>query len=300
MCRPARPSRSARRRRLAPCRLVVLLPASAWLALFVAAPALVLLGIALGEYDVGVPPFRPPLGPGGVWQGTAANFAAVATDPFYRDGLLRSLAVAFVTAALCLLVGYPMALAMARAPQARRTPLLLAVLLPFWTGFLIRVGAWIGLLRDEGWLNGVLRALGAIEQPLPLLYSDLAMYVGMVHAYLPFAVLPLYAALARRDPALEEAAAGLGARPAVVFVTVTLPLSAPGAAAAFLLVFIPAAGEFVIPDLLGPPEAQLVGRMLWGEFFQNRDWPLAAALAVALLAVLILPVRLFQRLEAGR
>ncbi|GGG22372.1 polyamine transporter PotH [Caldovatus sediminis] len=300
MRRPDRPPRPARRFRLAPRRLVVLLPAWAWLALFVAAPALVLLGIALGEYDTGVPPFRPPLGPGGAWQGTLANFAAVATDPFYRDGFLRSLLVAFATAALCLLVGYPMALAMARAPEARRTPLLLAVLLPFWTGFLIRVGAWIGLLRDEGWLNGVLRALGVIGEPLPLLYSDLAMYVGMVHAYLPFAVLPLYAALARRDPAVEEAAADLGARPAVVFVTVTLPLSAPGAAAAFLLVFIPAAGEFVIPDLLGPPEAQLVGRMLWGEFFQNRDWPLAAALAVALLAVLILPVRLFQRLEAGR
>lgn len=279
-------------------RLVVLVPAWAWLLLFVAAPAVVLLGIALGEPDVGVPPFRPPLAPDGIWQGTAGNFVAVATDPYYRDAFLRALVVAFVTAALCLLIGYPMALAIARAPEARRTPLLLAVLLPFWTGFLIRVGAWIGLLRDAGWLNGLLRALGVTAEPLPLLYSDLAMYLGMVHAYLPFAVLPLYAALARRDPALEEAAADLGARPAVVFLTVTLPLSAPGAAAAFLLVFIPAAGEFVIPDLLGPPEAQLVGRVLWGEFFQNRDWPLAAALAVVLLAMLILPIRLFQRLEA--
>ncbi|MBW8267896.1 ABC transporter permease [Caldovatus aquaticus] len=279
-------------------RLAVLAPASAWLALFVAAPAVVLLGIALGEADAGVPPFRPPFAADGTWQGSFANFATVLTDPFYRDAFLRSLVVAFATASLCLLIAYPMALAIARVPEARRTPLLLAVLLPFWTGFLIRVGAWIGLLRDAGWLNGVLRALGLIEAPLPLLYSDLAMYLGMVHAYLPFAVLPLHAVLARRDPALEEAAAGLGARPATVFLTVTLPLSAPGAAAAFLLVFIPAAGEFVIPDLLGPPEAQLVGRVLWGEFFQNRDWPLAAALAVVLLALLILPLRLFQRLEA--
>jgi putrescine transport system permease protein len=279
-------------------RLAVLLPAWAWLLLLVAAPVGVVVVIALGQPDAGVPPFRPPVAPDGAWQGTVENFALVATDPYYRDAFLRSLLVAFATAGLCLLLGYPMALAFARAPAARRLPLLLAVLLPFWTGFLIRVGAWIGILRDEGWLNGVLRALGVIEAPLPLLYSDLAMLLGMVHAYLPFAVLPLYAALARRDPAVEEAAADLGARPAVVFLTVTLPLSAPGAAAAFLLVFIPAAGEFVIPDLLGPPEAQLVGRVLWGEFFQNRDWPLASALAVVLLAVLVVPIRLFQRLEA--
>jgi putrescine transport system permease protein len=194
-----------------------------------------------------------------------------------------------------------MALAIARAPEGRRVPLLLAVLLPFWTGFLIRVGAWIGLLRDEGWINGVLRALGLRgEDPLHLLYTDLAMLLGMVHAYLPFAVLPLAATLARIEPAVEEAAADLGARPGVAFLTVTLPLSAPGAAAAFLLVFIPAAGEFVIPELLGPPEAQLVGRVLWGEFFASRDWPVAAALAVVLLALLLLPIRLFQRLGGGQ
>ena len=157
-------------------------------------------------------------------------------------------------------------------------------MLPFWTGFLPRLGAWIGLLRDGGWVNGVLMGLGLVEAPLPLLYTDGALLLGMVHAYLPFAVLPLVAALTRLDPSLEEAAADLGASPATAFRTVVLPLTLPGAAAGFLLVFIPAMGEVVIPELLGPPEARLVGRVLWDEFFRNRDWPLAAAVAVLLLA----------------
>ena len=185
-----------------------------------------------------------------------------------------------------------------RLAPGRRVLLLALLMLPFWTGFLLRVGAWIGLLRDEGWINGMLMAAGITDAPLPLLYTEGAMLVGMVHAYLPFAVLPLFAALLRLDPTLGEAAADLGARPAVAFLTVTLPVTAPAAMAGFLLVFIPAAGEFVIPELMGPPEAQLVGRVLWQEFFQNRDWPVAAALAVGLLVLLLLPIRLFQRLEA--
>ena len=285
-------------------RMLVLLPPALWLLLFVAAPVAILLAIALAEPDAGVPPFVPPLAfEGGLprWRGSAESIATLLEDDTYWRAVLRSLAVAGATASLCLLLAYPMALGIrAVASARRRTALLMAVLLPFWTGFLLRMGAWIGLLRDEGWINGVLRGLGLVEAPLPLLYSDLAMYLGMVHSYLPFAVLPLHAALSRLDPALEEAAADLGARPAVAFLTVTLPLSLPGAAAGFLLVFIPAAGEFVIPELLGPPEAQLIGRVLWGEFFQNRDWPLAASLAVVLLAALILPIRLFQRLEGGR
>jgi putrescine transport system permease protein len=283
-------------------RLFVVLPPLAWLLLFVAAPVAILLAIALAEPAPGVPPFVPPLAWEGWlprWQGTGESLAALAEDDTYRRAVLRSLRVAGISAALCLLLAYPMALGILRvASPRRRTALLVAVMLPFWTGFLLRIGAWVGLLRDQGWINGVLQALGATEAPLRLLYSDLALHLGMVHSYLPFAVLPLYAALSRLDPALEEAAADLGARPAMAFLTVTLPLSLPGAAAGFLLVFIPAAGEFVIPELLGPPEAQLIGRVLWGEFFQNRDWPLAAALAVALLAALILPIRLFQRLEA--
>lgn len=282
-------------------RLSLLAPPFLWLLAFVAAPVGILLVIALAEPAIGVPPFAPPLAwdaEGPRWQGTLLSFGVLVEDRFYLDALLRSLGVALAAAMLCLLLAYPMALGILRARPARRLPLLLLVLLPFWSGFLLRMGAWIGLLRDEGWINGVLRGAGLTEAPVPMLYTDLALHLGMVHSYLPFAVLPLYAALSRLDPALEEAAADLGAGPLTVFRTVTLPLSLPGALAGFLLVFIPAAGEFVIPELLGPPGAQLIGRVLWAEFFQNRDWPLAAALAVALLALLVLPIRLFQRLEA--
>jgi putrescine transport system permease protein len=279
-------------------RALVLLPPLIWLLLLVAAPIGILAGIALSEGAPGVPPFRPPVSATLGWQGSFANLLTLVQDGYYAAAFLRSLVVAFVSAALCLLLGYPMALGIAAAGERWRVPLLALVLLPFWTGFLPRLGAWIGLLRDGGWVNGVLQAAGLTDGPLPLLYTDAAMYLGMVHAYLPFAVLPLTATLLRRDLSIEEAAADLGAAPWTVFRTVTLPVSLPGAAAAFLLVFIPAAGEFVIPELLGPPEALLVGRVLWGEFFQNRDWPLAAALAIALLALLILPIRLFQRLEA--
>jgi len=271
-------------------RALLLAPAWAWLLLFVAAPVGILTAIALAEPDPGVPPFRLAL--------SGAGFATLVADAYYLDAFLVALRVAAITALLCLVLAYPMAMGIARAGPHRRMLLLAALMLPFWTGFLLRVGAWIGLLRDEGWINGVLRSAGLIEAPLPLLYTEGAMLAGMVHAYLPFAVLPLFAALLRLDPTLEEAAADLGARPATVFLTVTLPATAPAAVAAFLLVFIPAAGEFVIPELLGPPEAQLVGRVLWQEFFQNRDWPVAAALAVALLVLLLAPIRLFQRIEA--
>jgi putrescine transport system permease protein len=168
------------------------------------------------------------------------------------------------------------------------------VILPFWTSFLLRVTAWIGLLQDQGWINGALLGLGLIAEPIPLLYTDLAMYLGITYCYLPFMVLPLYASLSKLDPALLEAAGDLGARPWRTFLAVTLPLSLPGVLAGFLLVFIPAVGEFVIPELLGGPGAQLIGRVLWTEFFQNRDWPLASALAVALLVALVLPIALFQ------
>ncbi len=271
-------------------RLAVLAPVWAWLLLFVAAPAGILLAIALAEPDAGLPPFRLAWSLGG--------FETLTEDTYYLAAVLTALRVAAMTAGACLLLAYPMAMGIARAAPGRRVVLLAALMLPFWTGFLLRVGAWIGLLRDEGWINDLLLDLRLINAPLPLLYTEGAMLMGMVHAYLPFAVLPLFAALLRLDPTLGEAAADLGARPATIFVTVTLPVTLPAAAAAFLLVFIPAAGEFVIPELMGPPEAQLVGRVLWQEFFQNRDWPTAAALAVGLLVLLLVPIRLFQRLEA--
>ncbi|HYF07726.1 MAG TPA: ABC transporter permease [Acetobacteraceae bacterium] len=282
-------------------RLALLLPGFAWLILFVAGPALILLAIALAEADSGIPPFIPPIGieDGALrLRGTFGNFATLLADSYYSDAVLRALRVAFTTAVLCLVIAYPMAIGIARAAPARRVWLLVLLMLPFWTGFLIRIGAWIGLLRDGGWINTALIGAGLITEPIPLLYTEGAMLIGMVHAYLPFAVLPLFAALLRLDPVLQEAAADLGARPWTAFRTVTLPLSLPGAIAGFLLVFIPAAGEFVIPELMGPPEAQLVGRVLWQEFFANRDWPVASALAVALLVLLIVPLRLFQRIEA--
>jgi putrescine transport system permease protein len=277
-----------------------LLLSALWLLGLVAVPLLVVVALAISQPADGVPPFALPYTVAGGWQPNWEPFSLLLADDYYLSAFLQSLRVAGGTAALCLLLGFPMALGIARAAPRRRPLLLLAVLLPFWTGFLPRIGAWTGLLRDEGWVNGLLQSLGWIQAPLPLLYSDTAMFLGMVHAYLPFAVLPLYASLSRLDRTLEDAAADLGAHPATVFLTVTLPLAAPGAAAAFLLVFIPAAGEYVIPELLGPPEALLVGRALWQEFFGNRDWPVAAALAVVLLLVLILPIRLFQRLEARK
>jgi putrescine transport system permease protein len=277
--------------------LVLALPA-AWMLLFFAAPFAIVLSIGFAEPAEGIPPYGPLLR----WTGDAlpvlqlnlGNFQLLLDDPFYIEAVLRSLRVAAVSATLCLLVGYPMALAIARAPERWRNTLLMLVILPFWTSFLLRVTAWIGLLQDQGWINGALMGLGLIAEPIPLLYTDLAMYLGITYCYLPFMVLPLYASLSRLDPALLEAAGDLGARPWRAFLAVTLPLSLPGVLAGFLLVFIPAVGEFVIPELLGGPGAQLIGRVLWTEFFQNRDWPLASALAVALLVALVLPIALFQ------
>ncbi|MGG5821517.1 ABC transporter permease [Falsiroseomonas sp. HW251] len=278
-------------------RLVALGLPALWMACFFLAPFAILLTIALGESAEGLPPYASPFRDGG-FTPNWANFAMLAEDGFYAEALLRSLRVATVSASLCMLIGYPMALAIARAPERWRNPLLLAVMLPFWTSFLLRVTAWIGILQDQGWLNAALMGLGLTSEPVPLLYTEFAMYLGMSYGYLPFAVLPLYASLSKQDPALEEAAFDLGATPWRVFLSVTLPLSLPGVVAAFLLVFIPACGEFVIPELLGGPSAQLVGRVLWTEFFQNRDWPLASALAVAMLLLLVLPIAIFQRRAA--
>ncbi len=268
-------------------RTAVLLPVWAWLTVFVVAPVLIVAALSFSTSVPGVPPFTPLL-----HDPDGANYAALTEDAFYLDAGLKSLVVAGVSSLLCLLIGYPMALAIARAPDRWRSGLLLLVMLPFWTGFLLRVTAWIGLLRDEGWINLALRALG-----LPaarLLYTDFAMYIGITYAYLPFMILPLYARLSRRDPLLEEAAADLGATPWVGFLTVTLPLSLPGVAAGLALVFIPAVGEYVIPELLGGPGAQTIGRALWNEFFANRDWPMAAAVANALLLALMAPMVLLR------
>jgi putrescine transport system permease protein len=249
-----------------------------WLTLFSVVPLAIILVIALARPADTVPPFNFAFDPG--------NFGFVLSDGLYRAASWLSLRTAAISTAVCLLIGYPMALAIVQAPERWRAPLLLALMLPFWTGFLMRINAWIGMLRDDGWINAALTFLGLA--PVRLLYTDAALYVGMVYTYLPFMVLPIYARLAKLDVRLLEAAADLGASPMRAFLRVTLPLSLPGIAAGVALVFIPAVGEYVIPDLLGGPGARLIGRVLWDEFFNNRDWPMAAALAWLLLMALIL------------
>jgi putrescine transport system permease protein len=215
----------------------------------------------------------------------------------YVSSYLYSLKVAAVSTLCCVLLGYPMAYAIARAGEATRPLLLMLIVLPFWTSFLLRVYAWIGLLKNNGVINNVLLSLGVIHHPLALLQTDFAVYIGIVYSYLPFMILPLYANLEKHDPALLEAAADLGARPLRAFLAITLPQSLPGIAAGSLLVFIPAVGEYVIPTLLGRPDQLMIGRVLSDEFFENRDWPVASAVAILILLLLIVPIMLFQRVE---
>lgn len=262
-------------------KAIALVPAWIWLILCVATPGLIVAVIAFAHTSDGVPPFALAF--------AFDSFDAILGDPYYLWGFVASLRVAAISAAVCLLVGYPMALAIARSPAARRPILLLLIMLPFWTGFLLRIAAWIGLLRDDGWIDRGLMALGVIASPLPLLHTNGAMIVGIVYAYLPFMILPLEARLSRIDLDLEQAASDLGATPAEVFGRVTWPLSLPGVAAGLVLVFVPVTGEYVIPELLGAPDSQTLGRVIWEEFFQNSDWPRASALTVLLLAALLVP-----------
>ncbi len=278
-------------------RWLVLGPVWLWLLLFIAMPAIIVVALSFSEAAASVPPYAPLL----TWDGWTPvlhllgdNYQTLVQDDFYLSAALQSLLVASVSSVCCLLIGFPMALAIARAPERWRSLLLLLVMLPFWTGFLLRIVAWIGLLGDEGWINTALIGLGIIGSPLHMLYTRFAMYVGIVYCYLPFMILPLYARLSRLDPDLEEAASDLGAAPLRVFVSITLPLALPGIAAGLALVFMPAVGEYVIPELLGGPAAQTVGRALWNEFFENHDWPMAAALANVLLVGLLLPLAVLR------
>ncbi len=263
----------------------LLWPSWAWLLLFVAAPAAILAVIGAMSPAETVPPLA--------WHWGWGGYAGLA-EPLYARAFLSSLAVAATTALICLVIGYPMALAIARSP--RRRGLLLAVMLPFWSGILLRLIAWIGILRDEGLINGGLRALRLTDSPLHLLYSDGAMLLGLVYCYLPFLILPLEARLAATDLRLEQAAADLGATPLQVFRRITLPLSLPGVWAGLALVFIPVCGEYVIPELLGTAATPLIGRVIWDEFFQSADWPQAAALASLLLALMLAAAALLRRM----
>lgn len=282
-------------------RAAVLLPPYLWLLCFFALPILVVLAISLADPITGIPPYTPLLEwPGPRLQADFDNYATLAADPYYLDGFLLSLRMAGVATLICLLLGYPMALGIARAQPGRRLPLLLLLMVPFWTSFLVRTYAWISILNSNGLVNTALLDLGLIEAPLPLLHSAFAVYLGLVYAYLPFMVLPIYAVLERQDPALLEAAADLGATPLRAFLTVTLPLSWPGVLAGCMLVLVPSIGEFVIPELLGGSDFLMIGQLLWTETFQNRDWPRAAAISVALLLLVVGPVLAVQRIARLR
>jgi putrescine transport system permease protein len=279
-------------------RAVLLLP-FAWLLLFFLAPFFIVLKISLAESAIGIPPYTPLFSTdAGGWHLhlSLGSYEFLISDSLYFRAYLDAVKFAAVSTGCCLLLGYPLAYGIVRAPRRWRGALLLLVILPFWTSFLIRVYAWIGLLKGNGLINNTLLALGLIDQPLTLLNNAFAVYVGIVYSYLPFMVLPLYAQLEKLDPALLEAAADLGCRPWQAFARVTLPLSLPGIAAGALLVFIPAVGEFVIPDLLGGPDTLMIGKVLWDEFFTNRDWPVASAVAIAMLVVLIVPMAFIRRL----
>lgn len=275
-----------------------------WLVLFAALPLLIVLKISVAEMRVGAPPYTDLISvddAGGLsMQATAKNLRAIAGDPLYWRAYLSSVEIAAISTVIALLLGFPMAYAVARADRRWRGPLLLVVMLPFWTSFLIRVYALIGILRPGGLINQGLEGLGLIDGPLRLLNTDFAVYVGMVFCYLPYMVLPLYARLERLDPALLEAAADLGAGPVQTFLKVTLPLAFPGIAAGCLLVFIPAVGEFVIPELMGGADTLMIGRVMWNEFFTNRDWPLSAAVSIVLLVALVAPIAIVQSLLGRR
>ena len=272
-----------------------------WLLLFFLIPFVIVLKISFSTSQIAMPPYEPLLH----WAGdkvmqiklNLGNFAFLVEDNLYWKAYLNSIWVASVSTFFCLLLGYPIAYAIARSNPSARNILMLLIVLPFWTSFLLRVYAWIGILKNNGLLNNFLIWIGAIDQPIQMLQTDFAVYVGIVYSYLPFMILPLYANLEKMDLTLLEAAADLGCRPWQGFLKVTLPLSLPGVRAGCLLVFIPAVGEFVIPSLLGDPGMLMIGKVLWTEFFNNRDWPVASAVAIALLLFLVIPIMFFQRAQ---
>ncbi|MFO1208510.1 MAG: ABC transporter permease subunit [Amaricoccus sp.] len=281
--------------------LVIAVPVL-WLVVFFLIPFLVVAKISLSQSAIAQPPYLPLT----EWtdDGQAVitlnfgNFSYLFEDPLYLNAYLSSLKIAFVSAVLALLVGYPIAYYIARSPDPRRSILLTLVILPFWTSFLLRVYAWQGFLRSNGVINNFLLWTGIIEQPLVMLQTPFAVYLGIVYTYLPFMILPLYANLVKLDESLLEASADLGGRPITTFFHVTLPLSMPGVIAGFMLVFVPAIGEFVIPELLGGPNTLMIGRVLWNEFFSNRDWPVASAVAIAMLVALVIPIMILRSAQA--
>jgi len=286
-------------------RLVIIIP-YLWLLFFFLIPFVIVFKISLSTTAIAMPPYTPVLdfseGISGFFdqlkQLSVDNYTWLTEDALYFNAYVTSLIIAAISTVLTLIVGYPIAYGMARAPATIRPTLLMLVILPFWTSFLIRVYAWIGILKPEGLLNQLLLATGIISQPLIILNTYTAIFIGIVYSYLPFMVLPLYSSLEKMDYTLIEAAKDLGCPPTSAFWKITFPLSLPGVIAGCLLVFIPAVGEFVIPDLLGGSQTLMIGKTLWNEFFANRDWPVSSAVAVILLLLLIVPIMLFQQAQA--
>ncbi|MEO0390573.1 MAG: ABC transporter permease subunit [Pseudomonadota bacterium] len=269
----------------------------AWLLALFLVPFLIVFKISLSDIAIAIPPYTPTMQDGLAEMLRAfdfENFVFLTQDDLYWKAYLSSLQIAASATLLTLLVGYPMAYAMARAPEEWRATLMMLVILPFWTSFLIRVYAWVGILSTEGYLNQFLLSIGVISDPLTILNTNTAVYIGIIYTYLPFMILPIYAALDRMDGSLIEAAEDLGCSRLQAFWLVTLPLSRSGVIAGCFLVFIPALGEYVIPTLLGGSDTLMIGKVLFEEFFNNRDWPVASAVAVILLLILILPIVLFQ------
>ncbi|UZJ60230.1 ABC transporter permease subunit [Pseudomonas sp. KU26590] len=272
-----------------------------WLFLFFALPFLIVIKISFAEADVAIPPYTEIFT--FVEQKldivlNFANYALLTSDDLYISAYLGSLKMAFISTLLCLLIGYPMAYGISIARKEMQTVLLLLIMMPTWTAILIRVYAWMGILSNNGLLNAFLMWLGVISEPLQILNTNLAVYIGVVYSYLPFMILPLYANLVKHDQSLLEAASDLGSSTFNSFWKITVPLSKNGIIAGCMLVFIPVVGEFVIPELLGGPETLMIGKVLWQEFFNNRDWPVASALAVVMLLILIVPIILFNRSQA--
>ncbi|WP_374371874.1 ABC transporter permease subunit [Dongia sp.] len=280
-------------------RTAVIMVPYVWLAVFFVVPFVIVLKISFAQTIIAQPPYTPMFGPASVPNHELLlNYDRLFSDWLYAIAYGNSLKLAAISTIACLLIGYPMAYGIARCSPSTRSLLLLAIILPFWTSFLIRVYAWMGILGKEGVLNDALLTLGIIDAPLQLLYTPLAMYIGIVYTYLPFMILPLYANLEKMDLSLLEAAQDLGCRPMKAFFVITVPLSFPGIIAGSLLVFIPAVGEYVIPELLGGPDALMIGRVVYNEFAQNRDWPMSAAVAVAILLLLVIPIMLFQYFQS--
>jgi len=266
-----------------------------WLLIFFLAPFAIILKISIADPVIAQPPFTPLFDDAGGFQGTAGNFRFLLTDKLYVITYLKSVLMAAGATILCLLLGFPMAYGIARSDSSTRSILLLLIVLPFWISFLLRVYAWMGLLNNYGVINNFLMWTGITDQPIAMMYTDFAIYIGLVYSYLPFMILPLYATLERMDLDLLDAAQDLGARRSQAFRDITWPLARPGVIAGCLLVFIPAMGEYVIPYLLGGSESLMIGRVLFDEFFVNRDWPLASSVAIVLLMLLVVPIVFLQR-----